>query len=164
MSKKNGSSDEWGTPQWLFNMLNKEFNFELDVCATKQNSKCKRYFNQEEDGLKWPWVDNYFCNPPYSNILPWAIKGVESLDRCHTTGVHLVKYDPSTKHGQVYADHADEIRIPDHRIAFVGAPNTALFPVAIMLFRKRLYTRKSDPRILYCNFRQLISAEAKSND
>ncbi|HXS60809.1 MAG TPA: DNA N-6-adenine-methyltransferase [Candidatus Sulfopaludibacter sp.] len=37
-------SDEWRTPQWLFDELNKEFNFDIDLCATKENSKCKNYY------------------------------------------------------------------------------------------------------------------------
>ncbi len=32
-----------------------EFHFELDVCATPENAKCKKYYNPEEDGLKQEW-------------------------------------------------------------------------------------------------------------
>ena len=28
---------EWGTPQGLYDMLNDEFNFTLDPCASKEN-------------------------------------------------------------------------------------------------------------------------------
>ena len=38
-------SDEWATPQNIFNELNNEFNFNLDVCATSENAKCKRLNN-----------------------------------------------------------------------------------------------------------------------
>lgn len=34
------ASDEWETPQALFDELNKEFHFTLDVCATEKNRKC----------------------------------------------------------------------------------------------------------------------------
>jgi site-specific DNA-methyltransferase (adenine-specific) len=30
-------TDEWETPQVLFDQLNKEFNFDLDVCANREN-------------------------------------------------------------------------------------------------------------------------------
>lgn len=33
-------TDLWETPAWLFDKLNKEFNFELDVAADQSNHKC----------------------------------------------------------------------------------------------------------------------------
>lgn len=42
---------EWGTPQDLFDALDAEFKFTLDVCATPELAKCKRYFSPEKDGL-----------------------------------------------------------------------------------------------------------------
>ena len=49
------SSEEWGTPQGLFNRLNKEFNFTFDICASKENAKCPKYYTKEEDALKQEW-------------------------------------------------------------------------------------------------------------
>lgn len=49
------SSDEWATPQDLFDKLNEEFHFEIDVCATEENAKCAKYFTAESDGLKQNW-------------------------------------------------------------------------------------------------------------
>lgn len=48
-------SEEWGTPQELFNRLNQEFNFTLDICASKENAKCPKYYTKEEDALKQEW-------------------------------------------------------------------------------------------------------------
>jgi hypothetical protein len=33
---------EWGTPQSFFDALDKEFHFELDVCASKVNANLSR--------------------------------------------------------------------------------------------------------------------------
>lgn len=49
------ATDNWATPQSTFDELNKEFNFELDVCASKENSKVAKYFTREDDGLKQNW-------------------------------------------------------------------------------------------------------------
>lgn len=49
------NSDEWATPQNVFDMLNKEFNFNLDPCATEENHKCDKYFTAEIDGLTQKW-------------------------------------------------------------------------------------------------------------
>ena len=50
------NTDEWETPQDFFNNLDKEFNFDLDVCATQYNAKCKRYFTREQDGIAQSWT------------------------------------------------------------------------------------------------------------
>ena len=45
----------WETPQDLFDKLNAEFHFDLDVCALPENAKCERYYTPEDDGLLQPW-------------------------------------------------------------------------------------------------------------
>lgn len=49
------STDNWATPQWLFDELDKTFHFTLDVCASDENHKCDNYFTKESDGLKQDW-------------------------------------------------------------------------------------------------------------
>lgn len=49
------NSDEWDTPQTLFDELNKEFHFNLDPCSTNENHKCDRYFTLENDGISQNW-------------------------------------------------------------------------------------------------------------
>lgn len=48
-------SDEWSTPQDIFDKLNAEFRFTLDPCATDENHKCDKWFTKEEDGLQKSW-------------------------------------------------------------------------------------------------------------
>lgn len=47
--------DDWGTPQELYDTLNKEFGFTLDACADENNYKCANYYTAEADGLKMDW-------------------------------------------------------------------------------------------------------------
>ena len=57
-------SDEWATPQELFDELDREFHFTLDPCATEENHKCEKYFTKEEDGCKKSWGGlSYFAIP-----------------------------------------------------------------------------------------------------
>ena len=42
---------EWETPQALFDELNREFGFTLDVCALPENAKCDLFFTPKTDGL-----------------------------------------------------------------------------------------------------------------
>lgn len=48
-------SDEWSTPQAIYDDLDAEFRFTLDPCATDENHKCTLYFTQEENGLLQDW-------------------------------------------------------------------------------------------------------------
>lgn len=45
------NTDMWATPQAFFDKMNKEFHFNLDVCATKENAKCARFYTAADDGL-----------------------------------------------------------------------------------------------------------------
>lgn len=48
-------TDMWETPQDFFNKMNEEFHFDIDVCATPQNAKCKKYFTINDDALTQKW-------------------------------------------------------------------------------------------------------------
>lgn len=52
-------TDDWATPQWFFDELNKEFNFTLDPCADDDNHKCDTYYTVDHDGLKQEWGGQY---------------------------------------------------------------------------------------------------------
>ena len=57
---------DWETPGSIFDPLDKEFFFTLDVCASAENSKVAQYFSAEDDGLSQPWyTDICWMNPPY---------------------------------------------------------------------------------------------------
>lgn len=49
------NSDEWYTPQELFDNLNKEFNFDMDAAASDDHHLCPIYYTKETDGLKQEW-------------------------------------------------------------------------------------------------------------
>ena len=61
------NTDDWATPQDLFDALDAEFHFTLDPCSSEQNHKCDRYFTKEDNGLLHDWGggESVFCNPPY---------------------------------------------------------------------------------------------------
>ena len=48
------NTPEWGTPQDLFDRLNDEFHFTLDVCASDGMQKCPRYYNPQTDAYEQP--------------------------------------------------------------------------------------------------------------
>ena len=70
------ATDEWATPQDLFDRLNAEFGFTLDVCANEDNHKTPRYFDKAMDGLAQDWTGEVcWMNPPYGREIPkWVAK------------------------------------------------------------------------------------------
>ena len=72
-------SNEWGTPQDLFDQLDEVYQFTLDPCATPYNAKCIKYYTKEEDGLSKDWSGEcVFMNPPYGReIKKWVKKAYE---------------------------------------------------------------------------------------
>ena len=130
-------TDEWETPQDLFDELDKEFNFVLDVCATSQNTKCVCYFNKELDGLKQNWAEFGSCwmNPPYGReIGKWVKKAYEESQRGATV-VCLLPARTDTRWFHDYIYGKAEIRFLRGRIKFVGAENSAPFPSMIVIYR-----------------------------
>lgn len=54
------NSDEWSTPQHVFDELNNEFNFTLDPCASKENHKTEKFYTKEDDGISKSWKMKLF--------------------------------------------------------------------------------------------------------
>ncbi len=122
-------SDQWQTPQWLYEELNKEFNFDIDLCAKPANTKCVTfYYDYLNNDVFWyeyrRWykdsirqyahlslkglvnqrsIKSAFMNPPYSNPRPFIEKAWEDSKDCKI--VCLVKCDPSTKWWATFWDH-----------------------------------------------------------
>lgn len=56
----------WETPDWVFSPLHTLLRFDLDAAASRENAKCRRYFNEERSALERPWdAESVWCNPPY---------------------------------------------------------------------------------------------------
>lgn len=131
------NSDMWETPQDFFEKLNKEFNFDLDVCATADNKKCDRYFSPEQDGLQQEWTGMCFMNPPYGRkIGVWIKKAYESS----LEGATVVCLLPSRTDTKWFHDFCmeGEIRFVKGRLKFGGSKNSAPFPSMVVVFRPKL--------------------------
>lgn len=131
-------SEEWGTPQKLFDKLDAEFHFGLDVCATPQNAKCKNFFTKADDGLskKWGGYGSVWCNPPYGRkIYEWVQKAYESS--AETTVVMLIPARTDTKWFHDYVYGKSEIRFIKGRLKYGNAKYNAPFPSMIVIYRKR---------------------------
>ena len=117
------NKDEWGTPQWLFEDLDSEFNFDLDPCCNPSRPLSTKWnISKDRNGLKQRWHGNVFINPPYSGrkIETWVRKADEEYKNCDV----IVMLIPTTKTGTIWfrelvLDKGVEIRYITGRINFV---------------------------------------------
>ncbi len=147
-------SDQWETPEWLYNELNREFNFKYDLCCNiyncKSNFVCKvingEYIIDYLTSTMNEGVGACFMNPPYSNPLSFIKKAYE--DSKHCTIACLIKCDPSTKTWGVFWDYSlnkpkpgIEVRFLPKRLKFerggVPSKNTANFPCCIVVMNRK---------------------------
>lgn len=119
-------TDNWGTPQSLFDKLNAEFGFVLDVCALPENAKCERYFTPDQDGLTQPWPapraynQSIWMNPPYGRGID---KWVEKAYRTSLSGNRVVALLPARTNVPWWHDYcmnAREIRFIRKKVPFDG--------------------------------------------
>lgn len=148
-------SDQWRTPNWLFDELNEEFHFDIDLCANPNNSKCKLFCKDYlKEDITQLHIQTAFMNPPYSNPKPFIEKAWEDSKHCKI--ICLVKVDPSTKwwstfwcyeHVSGYCDNNHpkpgcKVRFFPKRIKFdpphgVNGRSGPTFPCCLVIFHRR---------------------------
>jgi len=147
------ANDNWETPQELFDVLDQEFSFTLDVCADSRNFKCDRYYDRRENGLLQDWAGEVcWMNPPYSRVAAW----VEKACLASTKGALVAGLVPARTDTRWWADHvmrAAEIRLIVGRLRFGNAQNNAPFPSAVVVFDGRS-KRAQGPRVYSWNWRK----------
>lgn len=135
-------TDLWSTPQDFFDKLNEEFSFDVDVCATKENAKCKKFFTKEDDGLdkSWHLYNSVWCNPPYGREIGNWVEKAYYLHKNRVTGITPVivmllpaRTDTRWFHDYIYGKA--EIRFIKGRLKFGGSKNSAPFPSMVVIFR-----------------------------
>ena len=82
---------DWETPVELFDALDEEFGFTLDVCASAENAKVERFFTEADDGLAQDWGrETCWMNPPYGrDVYQWMEKA-QAAAKAGATVVALV--------------------------------------------------------------------------
>jgi len=112
----------WSTPQPVFDKLNAEFEFQIDVCADPENAKCEDYYTRER-GLQEEWTGMCFMNPPYGRgklIDPWIAKAHEVAWRSEASVVCLIPSRTNPPWWHTYVMQATEIRFVLSKLSFSG--------------------------------------------
>ena len=78
MNQKGRGNDEFETPDYIFEQLDRIFNFQTDLACNENNSKCPSFFpNALSDAAIW--VGRCFCNPPFSKKVDFIKKADEQV-------------------------------------------------------------------------------------
>lgn len=126
---------EWSTPQAFFDTLDAEFDFTLDPAATKENAKCKKFYTEEENGLKQDWKgERVFVNPPYGRVIgDWVKKMSESgAEVC----VALLPARTDTRWFHQYIYGKAQVRLLKGRLKFGDSKTSAPFPSMVVVWKK----------------------------
>lgn len=118
--------DERITPPEIWNPLNEEFRFTVDVAASHKNRKCERFYDLSLDGLAQSWKgERVWCNPPYSGCAEWVRKAsseVRSGD-CHLAVLLLPSNRTEQTWWHAYIEPYRELRDGKVRTRFLrGRP------------------------------------------
>ncbi|MCK4621308.1 MAG: hypothetical protein KAT62_03735 [Desulfuromonadales bacterium] len=107
-------SDQWATPAYLYDELNKEFSFDFDPCPLAEQIK--------QCGLECEWGQSNFINPPYSRKLKDAFvkKAVEESKKGKLCVLLLPVSTSTILFHEVIKPNAKEIRFLKGRIKFIG--------------------------------------------
>lgn len=129
-------TDDWQTPKELFNLLNKEFNFDFDPCP----------FQSIFDGLKCNWGKRNYINPPYSKVKEFLKKSHLELKNGNAElNVFLVFANTDTKWFHDYCYNKAELRFLKGRLKFINSKGNnqgrAMRPSMLVIFKKNLYKK-----------------------
>lgn len=131
-------SDNWSTPQHIFDKLNLKYNFTLDPASDGTNNKCIKHYTEQQNGLAQDWSgETVFINPPYSQTYDWVKKAHDEVANGNTSVVMLLPARTDTKWFHEFC--LDPVLVKSvsfikGRLKFGGQKNSAPFPSMIVEF------------------------------
>lgn len=144
------NKNNWGTPEWLFKMLDEIFRFSIDLAADESNHLCRDYASEKHPDYS---LENHaagWLNPPYSPTkLCYGLveKAYEQSRHWEVPVVVLIPARTDTKLWQeILFPDSDIVFFFKGRLKFVGAKQSAPFPSALTVIGEtpdqgRLFTQ-----------------------
>lgn len=162
--KESADNDEWITPQELWDALNEEFQFTLDVAATAANAKCTRYIDKTIDALSQSWAQGPgddgagWMNHPYTLTDEFMGKAFQTAMSGERTMVCLPKVDTETHWWWKYARYG-QVRLLRGRLTFSNASSPARFANAVIIFPKDMAKPGYKPSVSHWDWKGDWNAE-----
>ena len=131
-------TDQWATPQYLFDEWDAKYHFDLDPAASTSNHKCQEWYGLDHedetkrDGLAIDWKgESVWLNPPYGRVLNyWVKKAYDS--NLHVTMLLPVRTDTRWFHSYCVNQNITFIK---GRVKFGDSKAAAPFPSMIVVMR-----------------------------
>lgn len=131
------------TPKDVFEVLNKEFKFQLDPCTSsskENNLGLKHYFTKEKDGLKQNWsdYDSIFINPPFKDMRIWVDKILFELEKSENMVIVLLapsKTETKWWHKLISSKFLEELRFENRRLTFEGHKNSFIIGISYFVLK-----------------------------
>lgn len=116
-----------GTPKDWWELLDGEFNFQLDAAADDRHTMCERYWTEEQDALRQDWDGRVWCSPPWGEpeLEQWVRKGYRESNRGSLV-VMLLPVRPAASWWHDFVMKADEVRFIKGALEFVPFEVVAL--------------------------------------
>ncbi len=106
------------TPKDIWNNLKKDFNFTIDICASKENHLVDRYYTKKSDALTKDWSGEIaYIHPLFNAGIYRFVK--KAYYTKNFTGVLLLPAATHTNYFHNYIYHN-----PNCEIRFLKMPNT----------------------------------------
>jgi len=140
-TKFQSKRQDWETPDSLYDQLHQEFNFNFDLAASLNNSKCDKFYTQDDNALNQKWVGRCWCNPPYggakeNKLANWVSKGDAETKNSESIVVMLIPARTNTKWWHKYCMTATEIKLLCGRPKFSNSKHGLPQPLAVVVFSK----------------------------
>jgi phage N-6-adenine-methyltransferase len=154
----------WETPPAIFDALDAEFHFDVDLTADAARAKCRTWLGpgsthglHAHDAIAAPWAcygDTGYSNPPYGRFVGQMLAKAKWEADKGFTSVLLLPMRVTVAFRAHVLRGAAELRFCDKRITFwengaprinprTGKPDPALFDSIVVVYRPGI----SDPRV-----------------
>ena len=137
-------NDEYGTPHQLYKNACIKYNIfpTLDVAASDVNHVCKKYYKKENNSLFKQWKEDFFMNPPYSDVLKWLTHAYYQHTAHNVNALILIYAKTDTKFWHLFVEDLAETHFIRGRIKFndsEGKPSKHNSPYgsAWIIYRKK---------------------------
>lgn len=150
-----GKHDHWETPRNLFIERCVDFHIqpELDVCATKDTTKCDHYFGPDHkmkknrDALKINWTMDFFMNCPYTEVDEFMDYAFDQIWKHRVNALILTYSKTDTKwwHRHIENNPLVKVHFQKGRIKFLEngevSANSAPYPSVWLVVKIPKYSK-----------------------
>lgn len=129
--------DGYWTPDHIFEYAAEKWGpFDLDAAASPNNTKCSRFYTEEDNGLNQPWDGVVWCNPPYRKLINWVMKADQEVNAGRAKRVVMLLPAHTSTAWFHYAMNFGKVEFILGKIKFGGAKGVPLWGSVWVVFEE----------------------------